>query len=104
LKICAGRNLDLVRRRRAEPFSIDDMVAAVGLEPRTFARRVAQATGVSPIQLLQRLRVERAVKLIETTRLSLEEIARQVGYADAFMLRRIMKRHVGAGVRTLRLP
>ncbi len=61
------------------PFSINDLACAVGLAPRTFARRVSGAVGMSPVRFVQRLRVEAAVHLIETTRLSIEEIANQFG-------------------------
>jgi transcriptional regulator GlxA family with amidase domain len=90
------------RQRLSEPFSVGDLAAAVGLSQRTFARRVSRATGLSPVQLVQRLRVEQAVEALETTRLPFEEIARQVGYADPSTLRRIMKRDVGGGARMLR--
>lgn len=91
------------RERLVEPFAIDDLAAAVGLSPRTFARRVARATGLSPVQLVQRLRVEQAVDALETTRLPFDEIARRVGYSDPSTLRRIMKRNLGVGARTLRM-
>ncbi len=90
------------RDRLETPVSVDDMAAVAALSPRTFARRVERATGLSPIGLLQRLRVEHAVALIETTRLPLDEVARRVGYADPSMLRRLIKRHAGTGARALR--
>ncbi|MEO7455329.1 MAG: helix-turn-helix domain-containing protein, partial [Gemmatimonadaceae bacterium] len=67
-----------------------------------FARRVARATGMSPVQFLQRVRVERAVELLETTTLSVEEIARRVGYAEPTTLRRLLRREAGALPRELR--
>jgi len=76
------------------PFSINDLACAVGLAPRTFARRVAGAVGMSPVRFVQRLRVEAAVHLIETTRLSIEEIAYRVGYAESSTLRRMILREM----------
>jgi transcriptional regulator GlxA family with amidase domain len=91
-----------VSSRLDEPVRVEDMAAAVSLSARTFARRVERATGLSPIKLLQRLRAERALELVETTRLPFEEIARQVGYSEASTLRSVLKRHVGGGSRSLR--
>jgi transcriptional regulator GlxA family with amidase domain len=80
------------RKRLGEGFAVDDLAAAAGLSPRTFARRVGRAVGLSPVRFLQRLRVERAVELIETTKLPLDEIARRVGYAEPSTLRRLIAR------------
>ena len=66
---------------------------AVALAPRTFARRVAATCGVSPIQFVQRIRLETARLLLETTRLPVDEIARRVGYAEPSTLRRLIRRN-----------
>ena len=48
-----------VRDNIARDFGIDELAEAVALAPRTFARRMAATCGVSPIQFVQRIRVER---------------------------------------------
>jgi transcriptional regulator GlxA family with amidase domain len=42
--------------------------------------------------LLQSVRINRARMLLETSNLSVEEVAAQVGYADTTALRRLMRR------------
>ena len=91
------------RERLEEGFAIDAMAAAAGLAPRTFARRVERATGLSPVRFLQRLRVERAMELLETTSLPVEEVARRVGYAEPTTLRRLLRRDTGRAPRALRV-
>jgi len=71
--------------------AIDEMAAAVGLSHRTLARRIEHVTGLSPVRFLQRLRMERALHLMDTTRLPFETIASRVGYAESSTLRRIFK-------------
>ena len=90
------------RDRLEAGLTVDDLAAAAGLAPRTFSRRIERVTGLSPVRFLQRLRVERAVELIETTRLPFEEIARQVGYAEPSTLRRLLRKDGGVGPRELR--
>jgi transcriptional regulator GlxA family with amidase domain len=90
------------RAQLAAGVTVDGLAAAAGLAPRTFARRVARATGLSPVRFLQRIRVERAVELLETTTLSVEEIARRVGYAEPTTLRRLLRREAGGRPRELR--
>ncbi|WP_426434762.1 GlxA family transcriptional regulator [Bradyrhizobium genosp. P] len=81
-----------VRNNIARDFAIDDIADAVGLAPRTFARRIAATCGMSPIAFVQRIRIETARSLLETTRLSVEQIAREVGYAEPSTLRRLIRR------------
>lgn len=88
--------------RLDEGFTVDELAAAVALSPRTLARRVERATGMSPVRFLQRLRVERAVDLLETTKLPFEEIARRVGYAEPTTLRRLIRRDGGRSPREMR--
>jgi transcriptional regulator GlxA family with amidase domain len=76
----------------ARDFSIEELAKAVALAPRTFARRVAVTCGLTPIQFVQRIRLETARLLLETTRLPVDEIARKVGYAEPSTLRRLIRR------------
>jgi transcriptional regulator GlxA family with amidase domain len=81
-----------VRDNIARDFAIEELADAVALAPRTFARRVSATCGVSPVQFVQRIRLETARLLLETTRLSVEQIARRVGYAEPSTLRRLIRR------------
>jgi transcriptional regulator GlxA family with amidase domain len=81
-----------VRANIARDFAIDEVAASVALAPRTFARRIAATCGLSPIQFVQRIRLETARFLLETTRLSVEQIALRIGYAEPSTLRRLIRR------------
>ena len=90
------------RARLADAFSVVDMARAAGTSPRTLARRLAAAVGTTPIGFVQRLRVEQAVHLLETTSLSLDQISSRVGYGDGNALRRVIHKHLGTSPRRLR--
>jgi transcriptional regulator GlxA family with amidase domain len=81
-----------VRENIARNFAMDELAAAVSLTPRTFARRLASVCGLSPVRFAQRIRVEAAERLLETTRLSVDQVARRVGYAEPSTLRRLIRR------------
>jgi transcriptional regulator GlxA family with amidase domain len=91
-----------VRAHLHEPFDLAELARSVGTSPRTLARRLAAAVGLSPIAFVQRLRVEAAVRMLRTTRLSLQEISTRVGYADPNTLRRLVHRETSATPRELR--
>lgn len=73
-------------------FGMDELAASVNLTPRTFARRLAAVCGLSPVRFVQRIRIEIAERLLETTRLPVDEVARRVGYAEPSTLRRLIRR------------
>lgn len=79
----------------SEPISVATLSSELAVSSKTLSRRIASATGVSPIKFIQRRRLMRASHLIETTTHSIEAIAAQVGYQDGTALRKLIKREFG---------
>ncbi len=71
------------------------MIKHCGLAERTFKRRFASATGLTPIVYVQRLRVEDAKRRLERTDEAVDEISWRVGYEDPAFFRRLFKRTTG---------
>ncbi len=92
------------RRNLSKPVSVSQLARAAALSPRTLSRRLDEALGISPIAFLQRIRLETASQLLETSRLSLDEVPRRVGYQDAGTLRRLLRRERGVSPQQLRRP
>lgn len=86
----------------SRPITITDLASAIAVSPKTLSRRISAATGSSPIRFLQRRRLHEAVHLIETTTLTLDTVAEQVGYQDATALRKIVRRELGMTPSALR--
>lgn len=66
-----------------------------GLQERTFNRRFRAATGYSPSEYLQNLRIEESKQLLESGSDGVGEIANAVGYSDEASFRRLFRRLVG---------
>jgi transcriptional regulator GlxA family with amidase domain len=87
-----ARAESFIRKNIDRRITIEQLAAAAGLTPRTFARRLKTVCDLSPVRFAQRIRSEVARTLFETTTLSVDEISRRVGYAEPSTLRRLLRR------------
>ncbi|WP_417666752.1 GlxA family transcriptional regulator [Roseibium sp.] len=83
----------------ADNYAVANPVARMaedsGLTSRTFKRRFANATGFSPLDYVQSLRIEEAKHMLETSDGPIDDIAALVGYEDPNSFRRLFKRTTG---------
>lgn len=83
----------------ADGYTSADPVAAMldrsGLPRRSFDRRFRAATGYSPREYVQVLRMEEAKQLLEATREPVAGVAEAVGYADPRAFQRLFQRSTG---------
>ena len=84
-----------IRAHLAEPIEISDAAAEMSVTRRTLERHVRERLGLSPAEVVRRLRLERARHLRRTTDLSTDAIAQRAGYASASSLRRAIARSSG---------
>lgn len=88
--------LDTIHQRFADPvLRLGDVASAAGLSPAHLCRLFRQERGESPMQLLGRLRLERAAELLTRTQLDIGEIAYAVGFGDRLYFSRAFHRFAG---------
>ncbi len=78
-----------------DPVAVADMAARAGLGGRTFLRRFTAATGLTPLNYLQNLRIARAQEALEATRAPVSRIACEAGYSDLPAFSRLFRARVG---------
>ncbi len=81
--------------RIGEQISVPMMAKVAGLGHRTLLRRFQRATGLKTSTYMQHLRIAKARELLESTMMSQQEIAWDVGYSDAGPLRKAFLRWLG---------
>jgi transcriptional regulator GlxA family with amidase domain len=79
----------------AEPITLHVLAGRAALGERTCMRRFKRATGDTPLEYLQQLRIEVARRLLETTSRSIDGITRKSGYEDTRSFRKLFKKHTG---------
>ena len=84
-----------MKENMASPLTVSMLAHKAGLGERTFARRFKKATGDSPLEYLQYLRIGKARTLLEATDEPVEAITYRTGYEDASSFRRLFKRATG---------
>jgi transcriptional regulator GlxA family with amidase domain len=91
-----------VTERLDRQVSVTDMARQANVSRRTLTRHFHASTGMAPLQWLLAQRVQLAQRLLETTNLSVEQIATQTGMGTAATLRRHFGRTTGVPPDTYR--
>jgi transcriptional regulator GlxA family with amidase domain len=84
-----------LQTKGAGPVAVVEMAGVAGMEERTFQRRFKAATGMTPVEYVQHIRVGKARELLEFTRRTVDQIAWSVGYEDAAAFRKLFHRITG---------
>lgn len=84
-----------IRRNADKTIQVDDVVRATTLSRRLLYKKFQEALGRSIYQEIRRLRMNRAAEILLETNLSIEHIARSLGYGDAKNLSRCFRKEKG---------
>jgi transcriptional regulator GlxA family with amidase domain len=84
-----------IEKNYAEKLTVDELVDKVAVSRRSFERRFKQATNNTPIEYIQRVRIEAAKRSFEATRKNVTEVMYDVGYTDTKAFRDLFKKITG---------
>ena len=73
---------EFIESRIDKPLNLEQIAAAAGFSPFHFHRQFKKATGVTPRQYLEQIRIERAKALLTESELRIVDVALQVGFVD----------------------
>lgn len=92
----------MLRARACEPRSVSEFAAELGLSAAGLRTAVRSAGAGSPKELIVSTRLTRAKHLLAQTELSVQQVAREVGYADPGYFTRLFTARVGRAPRDFR--
>lgn len=79
----------------SERISIEELSSQLAVGRRNFDRRFIKATGNTPVEYTQRVKVESAKKALESSRKTINEIMYEVGYSDVKAFREVFRKFTG---------
>jgi transcriptional regulator GlxA family with amidase domain len=95
-------SVETLRRDWQRPHRLEELATAAGVSVTHYSTLFRHQTGFAPIDFLIRLRVQHACRLLDTTRMSIVEVAERVGYPDPYYFTRCFRRVMGCAPRTYR--
>jgi len=78
-----------------EKVTVEDLASRCAMGRINFSRRFKKATQISPVDYIQRVKIEAAKRSLESTRKNVNEVMYSVGYADPKAFRNIFKKVAG---------
>jgi len=84
-----------IEKNVSKRISIEALSSQFAVGRRNFDRRFIKATGNTPIEYTQRVKVESAKKAMESSRKTIAEIMYEVGYSDVKAFREVFRKFTG---------
>jgi AraC family transcriptional regulator len=84
------------------PLTLDDLARAAGVTRGHLSRVFAQSLGVTPMETLRLLRLDRAATLLARSNLAIQAIAAQTGFGNPFHFSRVFRATYGHSPREFR--
>jgi len=78
-----------------DKISIEQLASRLGIGRRNFDRRFIKATGNTPVEYMQRVKIESAKKAFESSRKTINEVMYDVGYSDTKAFREVFRKITG---------
>ncbi len=78
-----------------EKVSVEHLSTRFSVGRRNFDRRFIKATGNTPVEYAQRVKIESSKKAIESSRKTINEVMYEVGYSDVKAFREVFRKITG---------
>jgi AraC family transcriptional regulator, activator of mtrCDE len=90
-----GRAVDAILDNPGADHTVESLAGAAAMSRSAFSERFSEAFGRSPMTLLHHVRMQRAAHLLNEGALSIDEVARRVGFSSRSYFSNAFKKHHG---------
>jgi len=84
-----------IQQHYADPISLDDIVNEAQMSKYHLTRVFQQYTHMTPMKFVTKIRIEQALKLLKDNTLTIDEIAKSVGYANGNYFNKVFRSFIG---------
>lgn len=85
--------IEYMQKNLSSPPSVPMLASLMHLEPSYFIRRFSSVFGLPPMQYFDKLRLQRALLLLENTNMEIEEVSREIGIENKYYFNRFFTKH-----------
>lgn len=86
---------EFIEKNVGDKISVEDLASKFAIGRRNFERRFKKATSNTPVEYIQRVKIEAAKKSLEASRKNVSEVMYDVGYSDTKAFRTVFKKFTG---------
>lgn len=86
---------EFIEKNVGDKISVEDLASKFAIGRRNFERRFKKATSNTPVEYIQRVKIEAAKKSLEASRKNVTEVMYDVGYSDTKAFRTVFKKFTG---------
>lgn len=86
---------EFIEKNVHDRISVEELALKFAIGKRNFERRFKKATNNTPVEYMQRVKIEAAKKGLESSRKNVNEVMYEVGYTDTKAFRSVFKRITG---------
>lgn len=87
--------VQFIKKNYTEPISLDEIVQITSMSKYHFTRVFKEYTQMTPMKFVAKTRIEEALKLLKDNNLTIDEIAKKVGYANGNYFNKVFRSFVG---------
>lgn len=87
--------LEYIEQHYSSAISLDDLAAVAGMNPKYFCRFFRSITHQSPIEYVNRYRIEKAAGMLHGTRLPITDICMECGFNDGSNFIKVFRKYKG---------
>ncbi len=89
------KSIDLMLDNYQKQITIGFIASTLGISENYYIRHFVRFVGTSPGKYLSRIRMKKAVELLLNTKMNMDEVALQIGYANGNYFNKVFRNHFG---------
>jgi transcriptional regulator GlxA family with amidase domain len=86
---------EFIEKNVSDKFSVEELASKFAIGRRSFEKRFKKATNNTPVEYIQRVKIEAAKRSFEMSRKNVNEVMYDVGYFDTKAFRSVFKKITG---------